>query len=70
MMIVLRPGVGSRFFSGDDGKNTHFIGHNPGLFAGVWQSNKYYVADSLGVIHKYINTKVYKVNEKGIGEEV
>lgn len=58
---------GESKFSGEDGKNTHFIGHNPGLFKDVWKAREYYVTDSFGKVHKYINKRVYRTTSKGVG---
>lgn len=46
--------------------NTHFIGHNPGVFSGMHNSNEFVVTDGNGNAFTYVKTKLYVVDEKGI----
>ncbi|MDQ0160245.1 hypothetical protein [Alkalibacillus salilacus] len=58
---------GVETFSGKDGMNTHFIGHNPGVFSSVWNANSFTVTDANGEAFRYELTSTYQVNRKGIG---
>ncbi|WP_411955219.1 sortase domain-bontaining protein [Alkalibacillus sp. S2W] len=58
---------GIETFSGKDGMNTHFIGHNPGVFSSVWNAHSFTVTDANGEAFRYQVTSTYQVNRKGIG---
>ncbi|NIK13203.1 hypothetical protein [Alkalibacillus almallahensis] len=58
---------GVETFSGKDGMNTHFIGHNPGVFSSVWNARSFIVTDAIGEAFRYQVTSTYQVNRKGIG---
>jgi|SRR5690625_262230 len=62
---------GAATFSGTDGKNTHFVGHNGGRnqFGGMHTASKFVVTDANGTPFTYYKTRMYVVNEKGIGED-
>lgn len=54
--------------SGTDGQNTHFIGHNPGVFSPICSlgpGNEIIVTDSAGNATKYIVTGVIHVDDSG-----
>lgn len=57
---------GAATFSGTDGMNTHFIGHNPGQFSGMHTADTFIVTDSKGNAFTYKKTALYVVDEKGI----
>lgn len=60
---------GASKFSGSDGKNTHFIGHNHGCFNGIWKIQKggeIIICDSEGISTGYTVDSVIKVDEYGI----
>src|SRR5699024_10810272 len=59
---------GSAIFSGLDGNNTHFIGHNGGRnqFGGIQNAKTFVVTDSSGRAFEYVTNAVYIVNEKGV----
>lgn len=54
-------------FSGNDGKNTHFIAHNPGKFTGMHTSKKFVITDGNGTPFTYHVDRVYKVDAYGKG---
>lgn len=58
---------GTQTYSGSDNLNTHFIGHNPGQFKNIHNSESVIVTDSTGKPFKYVKTKLYKVDEFGVG---
>lgn len=58
---------GASVFSGTDGLNTHFIGHNPGPFHGIQNAKQFVIADAKGNVFTYVVTRVYKVNVQAIG---
>src|SRR5690625_903558 len=62
---------GAATFSGTDGKNTHFVVHNGGRnqFGGMHTASKFVVTDANGTLFTYYKTRMYVVNEKGIGED-
>ncbi|EAO56903.1 Probable cell surface protein [Bacillus thuringiensis serovar israelensis ATCC 35646] len=51
-------------FNGEDGMNTHFIGHSPGNFDGIWNASSFVITDGNGKAYTYKTTKVYKVYQK------
>ncbi|MEC2463426.1 DUF5011 domain-containing protein [Bacillus cereus] len=51
-------------FSGEDGMNTHFIGHSPGNFDGIWNAGSFVITDGSGKAYTYKTTKTYKVYQK------
>lgn len=65
---------GAEIFSGNDNFNTHFIGHNPGCFNGIWNLKKgdtITVTDNEGNPTHYIVTKqiyadLYAVTKDGV----
>lgn len=58
---------GTKVFNANDGMNTHFIGHNPGVFSGIWNAKSFIITDENGSPYTYIVTSVYKVNKRAIG---
>ncbi len=58
---------GVAVFSGTDGMNTHFIGHNPGNFTGIQNAKSFIITDKNGTPYTYHVTKVYKVNDSAVG---
>ena len=60
---------GEAHFVGGNGKNTHFIQHNPGVFAGVQHANTFIVTDEYGKNHVYKKTKKYIMNDKGVDQD-
>lgn len=56
---------GGASFNGNDGMNTHFIGHNPGAFTGIWNAGSFIITDGNGNPTKYNTSRVYKVYQKG-----
>jgi len=60
---------GAGTFSGTDGMNTHFIGHNPGIFSAmlnVSNGNTIVVTDGNASPTTYKVTKIFKVDDYGI----
>lgn len=57
---------GAATFSGTDGQNTHFIGHNPGQFSGMHTSSTFIVTDGSGNAYQYDRSNNYVVNEYGV----
>lgn len=60
---------GEPVFSGADNKNTHFIGHNPGIFQDIWKAKTFIITDKDGTPFTYIVTRVYEVDDHAIGVE-
>ncbi|MET3683333.1 hypothetical protein ABID56_001428 [Alkalibacillus flavidus] len=60
---------GAETFSGTDGLNTHFIGHNPGVFNGIWHATSFIITDQNGHAYQYDVNRVYQVDEHAIGME-
>ncbi|GEN45585.1 SH3 domain-containing protein [Alkalibacillus haloalkaliphilus] len=58
---------GAETFSGTDGINTHFIGHNPGVFNNIWTANEFVITDSDGNAFRYTVDHVYQVDDHAIG---
>ncbi|MDQ0353010.1 uncharacterized protein YgiM (DUF1202 family) [Alkalibacillus filiformis] len=58
---------GAETFSGTDGMNTHFIGHNPGVFNNIWTANEFVITDSDGNAFRYTVDDVYQVDDHAIG---
>lgn len=59
---------GTTVFSGDDGMNTHFIGHNPGVFSIIFNlsiGNEITVTDANGVSQTYIVNLMTQVTDDG-----
>jgi len=59
---------GAGTFSGTDGMNTHFIGHNPGIFSAmlnVSNGNTIVVTDGNAAPTTYKVTKIFKVDDYG-----
>lgn len=59
---------GAQTFSGDDGMNTHFIGHNPGAFSIIFSlsvGNQIVVTDSTGTPKTYIVNAICQVTDDG-----
>src|SRR5690625_3813807 len=54
---------GAEVFDGNDGLNTHFIGHNPGPFNGVWTADEFIVTDSSGEPFRYKVTRRFKLED-------
>lgn len=57
---------GAETYSGTDGKNTHFIGHNPGAFdvlLGISNGATIIVTDGSGNPTSYTVTKIFKVDD-------
>lgn len=57
---------GAETFSGNDGYNTHFIGHNPGVFSVLTQlgnGSTIIVTDSNGVPTTYKVTRIFTVDD-------
>lgn len=68
---------GAAVQSGSDGLSTHFIGHNPGIFASIFQlgiGSTVIVTDSDGTPHTYTVNQLYQVDdyavELGTGREL
>lgn len=57
---------GASTFSGTDGMNTHFIGHNPGVFSGMHTSSEFIVTDGSGNAYTYRKSAYYVVDEYGV----
>ncbi|MFH5837315.1 SH3 domain-containing protein [Proteiniclasticum sp. C24MP] len=60
---------GAATYSGTDGKNTHFIGHNPGIFSvmlHVSTGNTIIVTDAKGSPTTYKITRIFKVDDYGV----
>jgi len=59
---------GASTFSGTDGMNTHFIGHNGGRnqFGGMHNASTFVVTDSSGRAFEYVKTARYIVDEYGV----
>lgn len=60
---------GAETFSGNDGLNTHFIGHSPGNFTGIQNTKQFTITDGNGAPFHYSVMKVYKVDGNGIGTD-
>lgn len=62
---------GAATFSGTDGLNTHFVGHNggPNQFGGMHTASTFIVTDSNGNAFKYVKSRMYIVDEYGMGED-
>lgn len=58
---------GAAVFSGTDGMNTHFIGHNPGVFSGIQNASSFIITDGKGNAYTYRVTRIYRVNDRAIG---
>ena len=59
---------GAATFSGTDGKNTHFIGHNPGIFSvmlKISNGNTIVVTDGNASPTTYKVTRIFKVDDYG-----
>ena len=59
---------GAAVFSGNDGLNTHFIGHNPGAFSVIFSlsvGNKITVTDASGNPTTYTVNGIYQVADDG-----
>ncbi|MGX6970819.1 sortase domain-bontaining protein [Vagococcus bubulae] len=59
---------GAQTFSGNDGMNTHFIGHNPGAFSIIFSlsiGNQIVVTDSTGTPKTYIVNAICQVTDDG-----
>lgn len=59
---------GSSVFSGSDGMNTHFIGHNPGAFSVIFSlsiGNQISVTDGIGSQKNYIVNSIRQVYDDG-----
>jgi hypothetical protein len=57
---------GAEVFSGNDGYNTHFIGHNPGIFSVMTRmstGNTIVVTDGSGNPTTYRITRIFKVDD-------
>lgn len=66
---VISTWGGAATYSGTDGKNTHFIGHNPGVFSvmfNVSTGNKIVVTDAKGSPTTYKITRIFKVDDYGV----
>lgn len=66
---VISTWGGAATYSGTDGKNTHFIGHNPGVFSvmfNVSTGNKIIVTDAKGSPTTYKITRIFKVDDYGV----
>ena len=65
---VISTWGGAATYSGTDGKNTHFIGHNPGVFSVMFKvttGNKIVVTDAKGTPTTYKITRIFKVDDNG-----
>lgn len=63
---------GVKIQSGEDGGNTHFIGHNPGIFNLLFSTNvgsTISISDSVGNISDYTVSQIVTVDDSGIGED-
>lgn len=63
---------GASVQSGSDNLNTHFIGHNPGIFNVLFQlggGSTIQVSDSNGQITTYTVNSIIQVNDSGIGTD-
>lgn len=62
---IIDGGIASTYitpnFSGTDGLNTFFAGHNRGIFTGIWTAPYFIVTDANGKAFKYNTTKVFKI---------
>ncbi|MGX4686964.1 sortase domain-containing protein [Vagococcus sp. JNUCC 83] len=59
---------GASVFSGSDGMNTHFIGHNPGAFSIIFSlsiGNQIIVTDGLGTAKTYVVNSIHQVYDDG-----
>ncbi|UUV98614.1 sortase [Vagococcus luciliae] len=60
---------GAQIFSGNDGLNTHFIGHNPGAFSIIFSlsiGNQIVVTDSIGTSQTYVVDSICQVTDDGV----
>lgn len=58
--------------SGNDGANTHFIGHNPGIFASLFAVNigdTIEVSDRTNEVTSYTVSQIVTVNDSGISDD-
>lgn len=62
---------GETTFSGTDGKNTHFIGHNggPDQFKDMHKAESFIITDQNGNAFRYLKARLYVVDEYGINTE-
>lgn len=63
---------GAAYQSGSDGMNSHFIGHNPGIFANLFSlgsGSQIVVTDASGNPTVYTATTFLKVNDSGVGSD-
>ena len=61
---------GASVQSGTDGLNTHFIGHNPGVFNALFQvgiGNQITVTDAVGAPTNYTVNNIVQVDDYGVG---
>lgn len=61
---------GAGTFSGTDGKNTHFIGHDYSAFKGLWNigvGQTVTITDGNGIPYRYKITRRFVVDDYGVG---
>ena len=57
---------GTRVFNGNDGKNTHFVGHKHKQFVDIHKYKTFVVTDSKGRAYTYKRTNLYVVDARGV----
>lgn len=67
---VIATWGGAATQSGNDGLNTHFIGHNPGIFSVLFQlggGETITVTDGAGTPTNYVVSQIFQVDDYGTG---